>query len=136
MKKYLKRVCCNCKFWDADSNHTVTRKCTNQVYLDMYDMEECMCGCYASCNFFKHKEEARTLNIHEKINARSWYAGDILALKGRELMLVRIQEDGTEHYTPTRLRIHAPYKITGLKTEKPRFKKQFYQIMTSSKIAI
>ena len=62
------------------------------------------------------------MNIHQKINARSWFPGDIHPVA---LMNAGIQ-DGKHVVTPTRIRIHAPYRIALLGFAAPRFKQQFY----------
>ena len=64
------------------------------------------------------------LNIHQKINARSWYEGEVHPTS----LMAAGKENGLDVYTPARIRIHAPYEVGFLGFAVPRFKQQFYLI--------
>jgi hypothetical protein len=61
------------------------------------------------------------MSIHERINARSWYHGDLLRFD-RVIKVV----GGTIYKTPERMRIDTP-DLYHLPTDRPRRPGQFYQ---------
>lgn len=63
------------------------------------------------------------MNIHEKINSRSWYDGKLHP----EALKFCGTKNGVEHYTPERIRILTPYRYKNLITDKPRRIGEFLQ---------
>lgn len=55
------------------------------------------------------------LNIHQKINARTWYDGEIHPRAEK-----RIVVHGHEVHVPERLRIATPYQYIGCVTDRPK----------------